>query len=70
MVITLHEPLALIDRPRPGPIVVAIGVAWERTLGLIAWCIASLGIIIPLGVMLVAGVFVFRWMQVPRFREE
>jgi hypothetical protein len=68
--ITLHEPLALIDRPRPGPIVVAIGLAWERTLGVIAWCIASLGVIVPLGVLLGLGVLMYRWLQVPRFREE
>ena len=68
--ITLHEPLALINRPRPGPIVVAIGLAWERTLGVIAWCIASLGVIVPLGVLLGLGVMLYRWMQVPRFREE
>ncbi|MDB4889621.1 MAG: hypothetical protein JWL61_1476 [Gemmatimonadetes bacterium] len=68
--ITLHEPLALINRPRPGPIVVAIGLAWERTLGVIAWCIASLGIIVPFGVLVCLGVMLYRWMQVPRFREE
>ncbi len=68
--ITLHEPLPLIDRPRPGPIVVAIGLAWERTLGVIAWCIASLGLIVPLGVLLALGVLAYRWLQVPRFREE
>jgi hypothetical protein len=68
--ITLHEPLALINRPRPGPIVVAIGLAWERTLGVIAWCIASLGVIVPLGVLLGLGVLAYRWLQVPRFREE
>jgi len=68
--ITIHEPLALIDRPRPGPIVVAIGVAWERTLGMIAWCIASLGVIVPLAVLLGLGVWTYRWLQVPRFREE
>jgi hypothetical protein len=68
--ITLHEPLALINRPRPGPIVVAIGLAWERTLGVIAWCIASLGVIVPLGVLLGLGVLAYRWLQVPRFRED
>ncbi|MEO8333468.1 MAG: DUF4349 domain-containing protein [bacterium] len=70
MNITLHEPLALIDRPRPGPIVVAIGVAWERTLGVMAWCIASLGLIVPLGLLLGLGVVAYKWLQVPRFREE
>jgi hypothetical protein len=68
--ITLHEKLALIDRPRPGPIVEALGLAWERTLGVIAWCIASLGLIVPLGVLIGIGVLIFRRVQPPRFRAE
>ncbi|MEP6733385.1 MAG: DUF4349 domain-containing protein [bacterium] len=66
--ITLHQPFALIDRPRPGPIVEALGIAWERTLGVIAWCIASLGLIIPLGVLIGLGVAIarrFNWPQLP-----
>ena len=58
--VTLHQPLALIDRPSPGPIVEAIALAWERTLGVIAWCIASLGIIVPLGVLVGCGVVFWR----------
>lgn len=58
--VTLHQPLALIDRPSPGPIVEAIALAWERTLGMIAWCIASLGIIVPLGVLVGIGVVLWR----------
>jgi hypothetical protein len=68
--ITLHEPLALIDRPRPGPIVEALALAWERTLGVIAWCIASLGLIVPLGVLVGVGVLVLRRLELPRFRSE
>ena len=65
--VTLHEPLALIDRPSPGPIVEALGLAWERMLSVIAWCIASLGLIVPLGVIVGLGVLVLRrvrWMKV------
>ena len=65
--ITLHEPLALIDRPRPGPIVEAVGMAWERMLGVIAWCIASLGLLVPLGVLIGLGVMVLRRLD-SRFR--
>jgi hypothetical protein len=68
--VTLHEPLALIDRPRPGPIVEALALAWERTLGVIAWCIASLGLIVPLGVLVGVGVLVFRRLELPRFGSE
>ena len=60
LTVALHEPLALIDRPRPGPIVEALVLAWERTLNVIAWCIASLGIIVPLGVLMGIGVLLWR----------
>lgn len=60
LTVALHEPVGLIDRPSPGPIVEAIGLAWQRTLGIIAWCIASLGILVPLGVLGAAGVVVLR----------
>ncbi|CAN5912434.1 hypothetical protein BH11GEM1_BH11GEM1_02010 [soil metagenome] len=60
LTVALHEPVGLIDRPSPGPIVEAIGLAWQRTLGIIAWCIASLGILVPLGVLVGAGVLVLR----------
>lgn len=60
LTVALHEPVGLIDRPSPGPIVEAIGLAWQRMLGIIAWCIASLGILVPLGVVVGAGVLVWR----------
>ena len=60
LTVALHEPVGLIDRPSPGPIVEAIGLAWQRMLGIIAWCIASLGILVPLGVVVGAGVLVLR----------
>ena len=53
--LTLHEPFTLIDQPRPGPLAEALGVAWQRMLGFIAWCIASLGVLIPLGVVIGVG---------------
>ena len=60
LTVALHEPVGLIDRPSPGPIVEAIGLAWERMLGIIAWCIASLGILVPLGVVVGVVVLVLR----------
>lgn len=60
LTVALHEPIGLIDRPSPGPIVEAIGVAWQRMLGIIAWCIASLGILVPLGVLVGVGILVLR----------
>ncbi len=60
LTVALHEPVGLIDRPSPGPIVEAVGLAWQRTLGIIAWCIASLGVLVPLGVLVGVGVLVLR----------
>ena len=69
LTVALHEPVGLIDRPSPGPIVEAIGVAWQRMLGIIAWCIASLGVLVPLGVLVGVGVFVLRRVPTPDPRE-
>ncbi|MBC7672509.1 MAG: hypothetical protein H7247_08820, partial [Polaromonas sp.] len=37
-----------------------IALAWQRMLGIIAWCIASLGILVPLGVLVGVVVLVLR----------
>jgi hypothetical protein len=59
--VTLHEPLPLIERqPGPGPLAEALAQAWERAVGVLAWCIASLGILVPLGLLIGAGVVVAR----------
>ncbi|MEO6525844.1 MAG: DUF4349 domain-containing protein [Gemmatimonadaceae bacterium] len=59
--ITIHEPIPLLDSPRgPGPIAEALAEAWSRTIGVIAWCIASLGLLIPLGVLILIGAAVAR----------
>ena len=55
--ITLHEPLALIDRETNGPIAEAFAEAWRRLVGVIAWCIAALGVLVPVG-MVIGGLFV------------
>jgi hypothetical protein len=59
--ITIHEPLALLEPQRgPGPLAEALAQAWTRMVGVVAWCIASLGVLIPLGVLIGAGVLVAR----------
>ncbi len=58
--ISLHEPTGLIDNPRPGPIAEAIGVAWQRAVGVLAWCIASLGLFVPLGLLVLAAAVLLR----------
>jgi hypothetical protein len=59
--ITIPEAIPLLDNPRgPGPIAEALAEAWTRTIAVIAWCIASLGLLIPLAVLLGLGALVAR----------
>ena len=58
--VVLHEPLPLIDRPRNGPIMDALGSAWSNLIAVIAWCIASLGIIVPLALLIALSVLLRR----------
>jgi hypothetical protein len=54
--VTVHEPFPLLGRtPGDNPIIGAIKQAWRNFVGLVAWMIASLGILIPVGVLLGAG---------------
>jgi hypothetical protein len=59
--VSIHEPLPLIERqPGPGPIAEAFAEAWSRAIGVLAWCIASLGVLLPLGALALAGAVVAR----------
>jgi hypothetical protein len=59
--VTIHEKLPLIDSPRGrGPIAEAFGEAWERMVGFVAGFIALLGILVPLGLLLLLGALVVR----------
>jgi hypothetical protein len=58
--ITLHEPLALLDRQTNGPLTEAFAVAWRRLLGVIAWFIAALGVLVPIGILFGGLVVVVR----------
>ncbi|MDB4881743.1 MAG: hypothetical protein JWL95_509 [Gemmatimonadetes bacterium] len=59
--ITIHEPIPLLDTPRgPGPIAEALAEAWNRSITVLAWCIASLGLLVPLAVMIGIGGLVAR----------
>lgn len=53
--VTLHEPVSVLDQRGPSPIAEAFADAWRRAVGVVAWCIASLGVLIPVGA-LVGGV--------------
>lgn len=59
--VSLHEPLPILGQsPGQNPIVAAIRQAWRNFVGFIAAGIASLGVIIPLGVLVVAGWLVYK----------
>ena len=53
--VSIHEKLPLIDSPSGrGPILEAFAEAWERMVSFVAWLIAMLGILVPLGVLFLA----------------
>lgn len=59
--VTIHEKLPLIDSPPGrGPIVEAFAEAWARMVGFVAGFIALLGILVPLGVLLLLGALAVR----------
>jgi hypothetical protein len=59
--VSIHEKLPLIDSPSGrGPILEAFAEAWERMVSFIAWLIAMLGIVVPLGGLLLLGGLVVR----------
>jgi hypothetical protein len=64
--ITLHEPTSVLDQRGPSPIAEAFAEAWRRAVGVVAWCIASLGVLVPLG-LLVGGLVVLA-RRLPRLR--
>ena len=58
--VTVHEPFPLLGRtPGDNPIVGAIKQAWRNFVGFIAWMIASLGILVPVGIILAGGWYFF-----------
>ena len=64
LTITIHEPGPIFgNNPGENPIVSALRRAWRNFVGLIAGIIASLGILIPLGAVALAG-----WIAYKRWR--
>ena len=60
--ITLREPMSVLDQRGPSPIAEAFGEAWRRAVGVLAWSIAALGVLIPLGLLIGLGVLIYRRM--------
>ena len=59
--VTVHEPMPILGQnPGDNPIVGAFKQAWRNFVGFVAWLIASLGVLIPLGVVLGGGWYAYR----------
>ncbi|MDO8501850.1 MAG: DUF4349 domain-containing protein [Gemmatimonadaceae bacterium] len=62
--VTVHEPVPILGQsPGQNPIAAALRQAWRNFVGLVAWFIASLGVLVPLG-----GIGVLGWYFYRRFR--
>jgi hypothetical protein len=64
--IALHEPMSVLDQRGPSPIVEAFAEAWRRAIGVVAWCIAFLGVLVPLGLLVGGAIALGR--RLPRWR--
>ncbi len=59
--VTVHEPAPLLGQtPGDNPILGAIRQAWRNFVGFLAWAIASLGVLVPVVALAVAGWYVYR----------
>ncbi len=61
LTITVHEPAPILgNNPGENPIAAALRRAWRNFIALVAGTIASLGVLIPLGLLAVAGWYGYR----------
>jgi len=61
LTITVHEPAPILgNNPGENPIAAALRRAWRNFVGLLAATIASLGVLIPLGLLGLAGWYGYR----------
>ena len=59
--VTIHEPFPILGQgPGQNPIVVAIRQAWRNFVGFISAIIASLGVLIPLAALALAGWVIYK----------
>jgi len=59
--ITVHEPAPILgNNPGENPIAAALRRAWRNFIGFLAATIASLGVLIPLGLLALAGWYGYR----------
>lgn len=61
LTITVHEPAPLLGQnPGENPILAALRQAWRNFVGFIAWGIASLGVLVPVGALVALGWYLYR----------
>ena len=61
LTVTVHEPAPIIgNNPGENPILAAVRRAWRNFVGLVAFVIASLGVLLPLVLLGLAGWFGYR----------
>lgn len=59
--VTVHEPFPLLGRqPGDNPIIGALKQAWRNFVAFISWTIASLGVLVPAGVILFGVWYAYR----------
>ena len=61
LTVTVHEPFPLLGRhPGDNPIIGALKQAWRNFVAFISWTIASLGVLVPVGVILFGAWYAYR----------
>jgi hypothetical protein len=59
--ITVHEPIPILGQnPGDNPIIGALKQAWRNFVAFVSWTIASLGVLLPLGVLVFGGWYLYR----------
>src|SRR5881227_1934332 len=64
LTIYVHEPLPVVGHPGSSVVAEAFKQAWRNFVDLMAWCIRSLGVVVPLGAVATLG-----WLAVRRWRK-
>ena len=63
LTISAHEPVPIVGHPGSSVVAEAFKQAWRNFVDLVAWCIRSLGVVVPLGAFATLG-----WLAVRRWR--
>jgi Domain of unknown function (DUF4349) len=64
LTISAHEPVPIVGHPGSSVVAEAFKQAWRNFVDLVAWCIRSLGVVVPLGAVATLG-----WLAVRRWRK-